>query len=377
MMAHQAEPPHSTVTDHTLLRLYASALVRLQAQLDEQGSLSCPYPLALRRAFDLGAARNLLAGSAHWPTDLFQLLKVAQLPLGTWVPDMSWDPGAEFYAAALYADHAITSDCERLAVESGNPEQEIEENTGYQWLLSVCRDRLDGEQFYRAWRRALIAHPVIDTPLSLLLAAGLADDPHAAQLVEAFYTPVPEALAIKGELPLCTVSGTILRRRGVGTAEFSTECRNPEAVRRARTGQCARRPYAPRMKQLRRAFRRYWCLPGLTEIALAEGLDHLGWQTTLWPQLDRIDLVAVSPSGHRLASEVKDYLAPAHLARRFQGFKEYADDYDCYLVIPDYLPQLVPRYEEQFKLMRAAHGKSRVRVMSVPHLLKHLRRRGA
>lgn len=376
-MTHQAEDSHSTVPDDTLLRLYASALVTLQAHLDEQGYLSCPYPPALRRAFDRGAACNLLAGSACWPTDLSQLRKVAQQPLATWVPDMSWDPDGEFYAAVLCDDNAITSDCQRLAVATGNPEQEIEENSGYQWLLSVCRDRLDGEQFYRDWRRALITHPVIDTPLSLLLGAGLADDPYAAQLVEAFYAPVPEALAINGELPLCTVSGTILRRRGARTADFSTECRDPEAVRRAQTGQCARRPYDPRMKQLRRAFRRYWCLPGLAELSLAAGLDKQGWQTTLWPQLDRIDLLAVSPSGHRLALEVKDYLAPAHLARRFQGFKEFADDDDCYLVIPDYLPQLVPRYEEQFKHLRAAQGKSRVRVMRVSRLLKHLRRLGA
>src|SRR3546814_11297747 len=87
--------------------------------------------------------------------------------------------------------------------------------------------------------------------------------------------------------------------------------------------------YRNGMLYLRRAFRNFWCLPGLAELELARRLVALGWSTTLWPKLDRVDLVATSPDGNRrIAVDVKDYFSPARLAVRFTGFKEYQADHE-------------------------------------------------
>ena len=108
------------------------------------------------------------------------------------------------------------------------------------------------------------------------------------EMVEAFYGKVPEALAVNGSLPICTVSGTILRREGQA---FHTESRDPEAIRRAREGKRESVKYRSGMLYLRRAFRSFWCLPGLAELEIERRLSAMGWSTSL--------LAAARPSGSR------------------------------------------------------------------------------
>jgi len=177
-------------------------------------------------------------------------------------------------------------------------------------------------------------------------------------------------MVVAGGLPVCSSSGTILRREGSG---FHTECRNPEAVRRARAGDCERLKRRPGMMHLRRPFRLYWCLPGLTELELATRLEGAGWVVNLWPDLDRVDIVATSPDGkRRIAADVKEYLSPENLASRFEGFKEYAADYECFLVVPDYMPELSKGYEGRFQAVRASRSKAQMSLRTVSDLLDEL-----
>ena len=351
--------------------LAATAVMEVQRSLDESGWLSAPYGPNLRRFLDLAAAHNLGAGRAIWPTDLHAFMEAVQRPLVRWVPDMDWDADGEFYANRLVQDGEATTDCLRLAVPGGDPEREVEENLGYSMLLDVCRRSSDGDEIYRAWRRIVIATPILaNWPATVLTDPWLAGVERMDEVVEAFYERVPESLAIHGDLPICTVSGTILRRDGRG---FHTECRDPDAVRRARAGRHDRVRYRPGMLYLKRAFRTFWLLPGLTEIQLADELGARGWQTTLWPQLDRVDLVAVSPDGsRRLAIDVKDYFSPVRLASRFTGFKSYEADHACYLAIPDYLAAIDPRFAARFEALRAASGRSPVELRTATELVEEL-----
>ena len=364
-----AEPPLHD--DREMILLIASALVDVQRRIDETGWLSTPYPPSLRRVLDLSAARNLLEGADRWPTDLGSLARLAQKPLFRWVSDMSWDSGEEYFAARLIEDGEVSTECRTLALPGGDPEQEIEEHLGYEMLMGICRDRLDGEEVYRAWRRSVIENPVLaNWSRTILMDLLLANVERIDEIVATFYDRVPEALAVDGFLPICTVSGTILRRDGKA---FHTECRDPEAIRRARAGEHKRVKYRSGMLYLKRAFRRFWCLPGLAELELERCLQDLGWSTTLWPGLDRVDLLAASPDeSRRLAVDVKDYLSPSRLAVHFVGFKEYEATHECFLVVPDYVLQVNERFEERFEAVRAANAKAAVELRAVSTLLDGL-----
>lgn len=368
----QLEGPQAPVHGvREMVTLIASALVQIQARLDAEGWLKAPYPPSVRRVFDLGAARNLTDGHDVWPTDLHGLMRRAQEPLRRWLPDISWDVGGDYFAVRLVESGEASTACRALALPGGDPESEIDENLGYEMLVSLCRDRVDGEELYRTWRKTVIENVVMTSwSAAILMDPLLATLERSDEIVEAFYDRVPESFAINGELPICTVSKTILRRDG---RAFHTECRQPEAIRKAREGIHATLKYRPGMLYLKRAFRTFWALPGLAELALKSGLDALGWKTELWPALDRVDLVAVAPDGRRrLAIDVKDYISPARLASRFTGFKTFEADHHCYLVIPDYIVEMDPRFEARFEALRAANGRPAIALSTVSDLLEEL-----
>lgn len=357
--------------DRQMVTLYATALLDVQRRIDEEGWLSA-YPESVRRVLSLGAARNITDGSAvAWPTDLDALVRAAQQPLVRWVPNMSWDVGGEFFDSCLLKDHEITTECRTLAMEGSDPERELDENLGYDMLRGLCSTRADGDAVYSAWRRTVVENPLLENWSSVLRSRPiLATVERIDEIVEHFYERVPESLAIDGRVPICTVSRTILRRTGRG---YHTECRNPEAIRRARSGEYKLTKYRRGMLYLKRAFRVFWCLPGVTELELERRLTAGGWSTVLWPHLDRVDLTATSPVGRRIAADVKDYISPANLAARFTGFKEYSDEYQCFLVVPDYIAEIEPRFRSRFEAVRAAQGKAPVALRSVSDLLSELK----
>ena len=358
-------------TDYQMLTLFSRALFDAQREIDEHGWLKNGYPATLRRAFDLAAARNVTDGRARWPTDFAALSTVAQKPLFDWVGDLSWDPDGQFTAAALIEGGEITPACIDLATPGRDPEAELIENDGYTLLKGICRERRDGQAIYVAFRRAAIENPVLSSWTTTII-----NDPRLASLerldeiVYTFYQRVPESMAVEGSLPICPVSGTILRRDGSG---FHTECRDPDAIRRARAGEYKKLKWRAGAMQLRRPFRLYWCLPGRSELELAGKLVAAGWAVELWPNLDRVDLTAASPDGQRrIAVDVKEYLSPENLAARFEGFKEYAADHECFLVVPDYMPDVSTGYERRFEAMRASHAKTPVTLRTISDLLEDL-----
>lgn len=354
-----------------MIVLAATAVVETQRELDARGWLSAPYGPNLSRFLDLAAAYNISHGSQLWPTDLHGFMQAAQEPLVRWAPNMSWDTEGEYFAARLVRQGEVTTDCLRLAMPSGDPEQEIEENLGFEMLLGLCANRDDGEAIYRAWRRTVIENPLLaNWSTTVLTDPWLLGVERIDEIIEAFYDRAPESLAVHGELPTCTISGTVLRRDG---RAFHTECRDPEAVRRARAGEHHRTRYRPGMLYLKRAFRTFWLLPGLAEVELAAQLAKRGWETVLWPQLDRVDLVAISGDGTRkVAVDVKDYFSPTRLAARFAGFKAYEASHDCYLAIPDHVAAGDPRFGARFEALRAASGKPSVALRTLSDLIEEL-----
>jgi hypothetical protein len=357
-----------------MVALFARALVDLQHELDRHGSFRGGYPENLRRTFDLAAALNAAEGSVRWPVELGGLIASASQPLYKWLPDVSWDAEGEFTAVRLIDNGAVSPECFELAVNGHDPEAELRENTGYQRLRSIALSRTDGEDFYRAWRRLIIERPVIQGVRQTLNNDHVLLDREAPGLLSHFYQPVPESLAVSGTLRICKISGTILRpldRRG---KIYETDCRDPKAIRLALSGEHDAIQYTPGTRQLIRPFRVFWCLPGKAEMDLERKLTRAGWSCWLWPELDRVDLVAKSADGKRkIAVDVKDYISPAGLARKFEGFKEFARDHDCFLVVPDYVLKLTRDFEGRFAAWRDSWAKVPVVLRTVSSLLKELR----
>lgn len=364
-------PLRPSLDDHGMVTLAASALVAVQQQIDTRGFIGTPYPQPVRRLFDVGAARNLTELRRHaWPTDLASLANLAALPLGLWAGDMSWDNDELFTEVRLVENGEVTPECRDLAVEGRDPELEGIERDGFESLLAACARMEDGDAFYTAWRRCVVERPVLSTiSEAAATVSGLTDLDDWTGFVHRFYDVVPESLAFGDHVKTCTVSGTLLRRARRG---YHTESRDPAAVRAASEGQHGTKAFRPRQTlHLKRAFRTSWCHPGVAELALAKGLEAIGWQVSLWPRRDRIDVEAVSGAGQRLAVDVKDHLSPFRLARRFDGFKEYEATHECFVAVPDYVVAADPRFSERFENLRRSHGKPAVALRSVSALLRH------
>jgi len=358
-------------SDNDMLSLIARALCDVQAEIDRHGWLKDGYPQTLQRVFDIASAQRALGDDDRWPTDLPGLTTLALKPLYEWGIDMSWDPEGDFTASRLIHDGETTPDCADLAAPGRAPEDEITEQAGYSQLMDICRARHDGQAIYVAFRRGVILNPVLSSWTETLTSAPmLASESNIDALVSSFYQPIPESFAINGQLPLCKVTGTLLRRQRSG---FHTESRDPAAINAARSGERDTRPWRPGAMQLKRPFRRYWCLPGRAELELAGALDAAGWTSELWPKLDMVDIAAASPDGARkIAVDVKDYLSPYALAKRFDGFKGYTTSHDCYLVVADYVLAASSNYARRFNTLRAADTSSPVKLRTVSSLLKEL-----
>ncbi|UFW48173.1 MULTISPECIES: hypothetical protein [Bradyrhizobium] len=354
-----------------LVTWFARGLLDVQTQIDDYGWLKDGYPPSLQRGFDLAAASNLSSGQADWPTNLSDLARLAQKPLYEWAGDMSWDTDGQFTASRLIEAGEITPACADLAMPGADPEAELIENAGYKLLRGVCMDRRDGQDVYVAVRRTIIENPVLSNWTAVVLThPRLATVDRIDQIIDAFYHRIPEALVVDGSLPICAVSGTILRRESTG---FHTECRAPDAIRRAKAGDIKRLKWRVGAMHLRRPFRTYWCLPGKTEIEIEKALSKAGWTCSLWPDLDRVDLTAVSADGkRRIAVDVKDYLSPEHLAARFPGFREYGADHECFVVVPDYMPEVSRGYRLRFEAVRASYAKTPVELRTTSELVAQL-----
>lgn len=372
-------PTAQVRTDPEMARLLAVAVVRLRTLLDAQGWLRPPYDPDIQRCLDLCAARNLDEEGGRWPDTLALLVRTASLPFDAWMVDTAaWDPDATVTGEPLLDGEQTTATCRELAaeVEGHTPEDELVETRGFLEFRTACASQRDGQTSYALWRRFVVEHPVNEGLARVMVSKpDMGNIVGVEQAFQTFYEPLPAAYAdAEGFVPVCKVSGMVLRR-GHGGLAFETESRAPEAVRLAHAGDCERRRWTPSQRMLKRPFRSFWCLPGKAEIALMDRLADLGWTVEPWPDLDRVDLLAISPDGsRRIAIDVKDFASPTLLAARFDGFKGFERTHECYLVVPDARLSADRTYAPTFINLRASLGRAPVTLRSVSRLASELGR---
>jgi len=345
----------------TLMTAYAKGLVEVQKQIDRDGWLSAPYPGKLTRALDIAAAYNAEKGEQIFPADLSSLVKVARKPLYQWCKDLSWDPEADFTTAQLLSDGTITTECASLAAGS---DEDSEERPGYELLLQKCSNISDGQALYVAWRRFVIEYPVIEGAMAIaqnqVLANHLTD---ALDLLDNFYEPIHSALSIQGKVFLCPLSKT---RLNYGSEGWQSEYRDPAVKELLRKNELQSITYTREIRQLKRVFRQFWCLPGLAEVKLYQAFKNAGWTVELWPEIDKVDLIVVSPEKEKqYAVDIKDYFISINLAKSFEQFKAYQKSHQCLIVVPDYLTIIDPDYQKKFSNARSSFGKSFVELKTL------------
>ena len=289
------QPSRPAVSSRGMLALYARALVELQDCLDRHGSLKGGYPENLRRAFDLAAALNAADSSATWPVELGEAAGAGRptpLQVGSrFVVGCRWRVHGSQAYPKWSCQHGVLRTCgERLRSRSG-----VRENAGYERLTKICFNRSDGPEFYRNWRRLVIERPVIQSVARILNDYPVLMDRDARDLLGHFYQPVPESMAALGSLRICKMSGTLLRPLDRGGKRHETDCRDPAALKQALSGNWDTIQFSAEVRQLARPFRIFWCLPGRAELEVERKLSKAGWNCVLWPQLDRVDIVAQSP----------------------------------------------------------------------------------
>lgn len=342
---------------------YARGLNQLQENIDRNGYISAPYPSELLRALSIASAYNLKRPALRYPDNLAALLERAPEPLHEWFSDLDWDSAGDYTTAQFIRHGVITAECLLLA----STPADIEEREGYDALLNHCRRLGDGQEFYVAWRKLMIERPVMGS-LAEVINTSRIFQRHievVTELAGHFLEPVPRQVGDEGMIALCPTTGTRATRFD---GEWVCESRDPDVQSLLKAQGPRYIVWTPDARQVKRIFRQFWVLPGYYELDLYRRAIEGGWQASLWPKFDSVDLV-LRKDGQAIALDLKDHINSIVLAQRFTGFRGFEKDHDCFVVVPDYVTRIDTRYRKRFDAVRRAHGKLPVQVKAYSELL--------
>lgn len=363
-----SQTPAAVMSVESMVRELARGLVELQEKVDEIGHILAPYPLPLRRGFNLAALLNIELGK-FYPVNLIEFLVACQQPLYQWCPDYDGADAEEFGAVVLFESGSITEDCLRFVSASSVDE----EHRYYETVMAACSTMApaDAQAFYVAWRRTVIDSPTVASRSVFLLDPVLRRHPaDTIELVNQFYRPLLPIHCVDGKVPICPVSKVrVARVNGVWTSES----RDPLARQLLEQHGPQMLDYGPDMLELKRPARLFWALPGVTEVQLYEDVLALGYDAELWPQMDAVDLLIHHPTRpQHWAVDVKVHRSAIGLARSFKEFKAFKR-HRLAIVVPDYLLEINRRYIEQFTRARRSGLRTEARILPSSDLLAELR----
>lgn len=328
---------------HSLDTLAARALVSLHDTMESPGGFSEGLPSQVQRYLDVAAAMNALDSDDHWPASIGALCTWGESP-----PEDTLDR----WGGVFFEHDAPTDICYEAAEGGRGTEEDWELLSLFEMLIDTCRQCSDPQRAYESIRSAVITSPTA-TRLEIEDAFGLrgADLRKAADLIPQLYGDVPQAMEIQGKgVPICAVSGALLIRAASGGTRLHSEYRDPNAQANATLGKCRYVPWVRGLLRAKRPVRMRWVYPGIAEMDLYERLKDHDWECELWPDLDSVDLVAMSRDGdRRLVVDVKDVASPYRLAdwRTWDGLAVYPEE-ERSLVIPDYRLKANPEYRRAF-----------------------------
>ncbi len=239
------------------------------------------------------------------------------------------EPGLE--EDVLLIGHEPTQTCLDWAISSQNPVDEVLERGVMQQVLDHCRSRQRSD-LYRAFRRFVIEHPVLDS--GTLVDAKCGELADLAAELNAMYESAPGGLSQDGRVAQCGHCGQLLEpgrstprrsKPGRSTPRRSHHapvwhCRSPECWADPKPLRIAATWSVQDCCRLRSPFHRFIYRPGLAELAIAQDLQahsraHSKITVELWPDCDRYDLRVTFTDGTVWEADVKDWRSPAALGR--------------------------------------------------------------
>lgn len=291
----------------------------------------------------MNSASNLFRVSA--PSTLPELFEWAARPIKSWLPaqKLSIIPNN----ATLIEDGMIFDFAREWALTGNNTIHQNQER-----LLADLKSHCERKQFedsYTKARELTVTQPVL-TLAELrrkLDTKALAKVRDFFKLDEGFYQPVANFELAK--YLLCPRCGYILR-----LWEGEYVCRKQSCELIVRQQNLKKTKIIPSEKinewvAVTPGVHRYGTIPGIWELFLRDELINLGAKVTLYPQIDKYDLLVECPNSQKWAIDVKDwsFVTKKKLAKVY-----YQPDVDAtFVVFPDANDLNIPamRQRKEFK----------------------------
>lgn len=331
----------STKEATDILRYLATGLVEWEDTPPDK-RIQTPQPLRLGMS-RMNSASNLFGVSA--PSTLPELFEWAARPIKSWLPaqKLSIIPNN----ATLIEDGMI-SDFSREWALTGNDSIHQNQELILADLKSHC-ERKQFEDSYTKARELIVTQPVL-TLAELrrkLDTKALAKVRYFFKLDEGFYQPVANFELAK--YLLCPRCGYILR---LWEGEYVCRKQSCESIVRQQNLKKTRIIPAEKINEwvaVTPGVHRYGTIPGIWEVFLRDELINLGAKVTLYPQIDKYDLLVEFPNFQKWAIDVKDW---SFVTKERLAKVQYQPDVDAtFVVFPDANDLNIPamRQRKEFK----------------------------
>lgn len=307
------------------LRYLATGLAEWEKREPEQRS---HIPKGLRLGMSRMYLTSLLSGDEQAPSNLPEFFDWAKKPV------VQWQPAAEIKhlspEVTLIEDGIISDFALQWQVTGSDVEMQVQEKV-LQDVLEYCRlNQL--EDAYRALRKLIIERPILPYSEYCRLLSSSQLRPLRDFLLQ-IYVDLVE-LTSDSAYHFCPRCKYVMRRRQDGTYN----CRNMTCEQLSAKLRLPSQPPIPKheaegWKAVTPGVHRYGTLPGIWEIQLAEALTKMGVRVTLWPEIDKFDLLVEFSKKVRWAIDVKDW---SYLdEQRLKEVKYRFDTTETFIVFPD------------------------------------------
>lgn len=359
----------SVFEGETLLRMVASAIVRLSQQTGPQESV---YDPTVQTTYNQLVLLCLRKGHTP-PASVPEMVRLAaEHPIGetTWpwtLPD-DFDGGT-----AMLVDtrtRTPTQQCWEWRVAARDVAAEQVENQLMRAAIAECR-AADAPESYTAFRRLLIRQPV----LNAAERAALADDLDLELLhdvINQCYEPAPASYLRDGAYAVCARCGCLLVP--VGRDRYACELDRCRRDQHPRVGKMLEARRGGGVYQLNRPMRMFITGPGLAETDLEAALLERGLRPQMWPNFDAYDLRITLPRGRVWAVDVKDRANPALLGRSARPLRPDPPYDEGFLVVPQYRFDEREDYGRVFTHHRVDELAGQIRLIADTELLARVDR---
>jgi hypothetical protein len=303
-----------------------------------------------RKAMALVSRAALQSGLADVGGEIHELLSACREPFSEWlqVPHLLQ---AGFGATVLIdPDHGIpTPEAQELAEAFGSIAAHLEERIFAAYKDALARfPQESAAEYYTLIREFVVRNPVASA--AQLFEIGKKLPPVLWLPVQReFYEPFP-ASVMDTELVLCAHCNSLLKPHKNGARIkvcSSRACRNERP-----TQEGARLP-ALQASRVRAEIHQFWVEPGIHEVWLHDDLKTQGFDVSLYPHQDRVD---VGISDDRIGIDLKAYASAETLGLKLKksigGLAFYEKKL---LVIPDWIVRSQASYLER---LRSAMGEN-------------------